>query len=264
MGIGDEIMALGEAQKLSKASGLPVRITDKDGKPRWAEIWAGQTAIVHPGETPMRSAVLLNAPGARPYIVAWESWKKRPVSVFSRQWRARDCMAAYKVDMSILGRGPLALKRTVIVEHRSPDPSSPNKAIEAKKMSQIVAGLGAMGLRAIHVTPRRAKPDPVTETFWCANGMELMSMMQAGAGYLGVEGGLHHAAAAVGRPAVVLFGGFASPDRTGYAIHENLTGDNGGRPCGRWAPCDHCEKAMGSISVEMVLAAAEKAFREVI
>jgi FkbM family methyltransferase len=36
------------------------------------------------------------------------------------------------------------------------------------------------------------------------------------------EGGLHHAAAALGVRAVVIFGGFISPATTGYALHTNL------------------------------------------
>ena len=40
------------------------------------------------------------------------------------------------------------------------------------------------------------------------------------------EGGLHHAAAALGMPAVVLFGGMISPRNTGYDVHVNLAIDD--------------------------------------
>lgn len=72
--------------------------------------------------------------------------------------------------------------------------------------------------------------------------------------YIGPEGGLHHAAAAFGIPAVVIFGGFNSPGSTGYPWHTNLTA--GGEPCGMIAPCPHCAEAMRSISVERVVEAA--------
>src|SRR6516225_6588415 len=51
--------------------------------------------------------------------------------------------------------------------------------------------------------------------------------------YVGPEGGLHHAAAALGVPAVVIFGGYISPSVTGYAAHRNyFIGDDLG--CGRF------------------------------
>jgi hypothetical protein len=69
------------------------------------------------------------------------------------------------------------------------------------------------------------------------------------------EGGLHHAAAAVGVRAVVLFGGFIPPGATGYAMHVNLTG--GARACGSITRCDHCQMAMAAISIDDVLSHAD-------
>jgi len=73
--------------------------------------------------------------------------------------------------------------------------------------------------------------------------------------YIGPEGGLHHAAAAVGVRAVVLFGGFIPPAVTGYAGHTNLTG-GAAEACGSLGPCQHCRDAMAAISVDEVVAAA--------
>lgn len=71
--------------------------------------------------------------------------------------------------------------------------------------------------------------------------------------YVGPEGGLHHAAAAVGKPAVVTFGGFIAPQITGYDTHTNLVG-NAEYACGtKTGRCDHCMSALDSISVEEVV-----------
>ena len=67
------------------------------------------------------------------------------------------------------------------------------------------------------------------------------------------EGGMHHAAAAVDVPAVVIFGGFIPPMVTGYGTHANLTG--GADACGSLFPCDHCRKALDAITVEEVIEA---------
>lgn len=67
------------------------------------------------------------------------------------------------------------------------------------------------------------------------------------------EGGLHHGAAALKVPAVVIFGGFIPPQVTGYPMHKNLTG--GSEACGSWHPCPHCRQAMDAIKVDHVLEA---------
>ena len=65
------------------------------------------------------------------------------------------------------------------------------------------------------------------------------------------EGGLHHAAAAVGTSAVVIYGGYISPEQTGYTLHHNLF--TGGVPCGMRQPCSHCIEAMSKITPELVM-----------
>jgi ADP-heptose:LPS heptosyltransferase len=64
-----------------------------------------------------------------------------------------------------------------------------------------------------------------------------MATLSRAIGYLGPEGGMHHASAAVGVPAVVIFGGYISPKVTGYEGHINLfTGT--GLGCGNSQPCE--------------------------
>ena len=65
------------------------------------------------------------------------------------------------------------------------------------------------------------------------------------------EGGLHHAAAALGVPAVVIFGGVCSPANTGYGPHVNLYEPHGS-PCGQRVACAHCRRALAAIGPETV------------
>jgi hypothetical protein len=83
---------------------------------------------------------------------------------------------------------------------------------------------------------------------------DALAILGNASGYVGPEGGLHHGAAAVGIPAVVLFGGFIPPSVTGYEGHANLTG--GAEACGSLRRCAHCEEAMRAIAVDEVCAAA--------
>lgn len=70
------------------------------------------------------------------------------------------------------------------------------------------------------------------------------------------EGGLHHGAAAVGVPAVVIFGGFIPPKVTGYTMHTNIA--HGDVACGSIYHCSHCRHAMEMITVDRVHEASVK------
>lgn len=69
--------------------------------------------------------------------------------------------------------------------------------------------------------------------------------------FVGTDGALHHSAAALGVPGVVLWGGLVSPRILGYPTHINIW--NGAKPCGIFnRVCPHCREAMDSISVDQV------------
>src|SRR5262245_36105504 len=72
---------------------------------------------------------------------------------------------------------------------------------------------------------------------------DAVAILQNARLYIGPEGALHHAAAAVGLKGVVVFGDFIPPQVTGYAIHRNLTGKSNNY-CGSLLPCEHCRRAM--------------------
>ena len=71
--------------------------------------------------------------------------------------------------------------------------------------------------------------------------------------FLGNEGAFGHAAAALNKKAVVYFGGWISPQSTGYDTHENIFYNDNKSPCGAIGYiCDHCETARQRITVDYV------------
>jgi len=80
----------------------------------------------------------------------------------------------------------------------------------------------------------------------------VIAMLSRAKLYIGPEGGMHHAAAAVNVRAVVIFGGFIPPAVMGYDNQISLTG-NAQQACGNIQRCEHCRKAMQSIAVEEVV-----------
>ena len=69
--------------------------------------------------------------------------------------------------------------------------------------------------------------------------------------FVGTEGGLMHAAAAVGAPSVILWGGVTIPDFAGYPRHHDIICKNVScAPCGHLGWCDNGHICMNEISAE--------------
>jgi hypothetical protein len=141
--------------------------------------------------------------------------------------------------------------RQVLIEPNVPWQKSvaPNKDWGLEKYQELADRLMAVGINVwqMSVGTKRLRNVQVMQIpdFRCAAamlaGIELL---------ICPEGGLHHAAAAVGTKAIVIFGGFIPPQVTGYDNHVNLTG--GVEACGSLRECSHCRDAMRRIDVEAV------------
>lgn len=79
---------------------------------------------------------------------------------------------------------------------------------------------------------------------------EACALLSRGSAFVGTDGGLHHAAAALGKRAVVVWGGLVSPKILGYPNHINL--HSGTHSCGSTTSCKHCRQALDWVTVEMV------------
>lgn len=79
---------------------------------------------------------------------------------------------------------------------------------------------------------------------------EALAMLEKAALVVTTDGALHHAAAAMGVPAVVIWGGFVSPKLLGYSQHINIC--KAKDHCGNIDLCDHCRDALDSITPDEV------------
>ncbi len=71
--------------------------------------------------------------------------------------------------------------------------------------------------------------------------------------YVGIEGGLHHAAAALKKPGIVIFGHWISPIVSGYSYHINFYDKNIENGCGSLTICEKCLEYMRNLSTKKVL-----------
>lgn len=211
MGYGDEIMASGEAARLYAARPVPVLILDRDGRPRTHPLWNGNAKIT----ADRRSAhqVLINGSGARPYVDYARTTPER--------W-AYTAWAATPGEIVLTAAERDLARPVVLVEPHTKDRASPNKRWPFERWQAVVdARPGWPWAQFSYGRRLLAGVEPIA----CGSFRRALGVLSGALAYAGPEGGLHHAAAALGVPAVVVFGAHCLPANTGYAAHRNIWRD---------------------------------------
>ena len=268
MGMGDEIMAAGCAEEESRRRKCPVHITGVDGKPRWVDLWENNPHIAKPNVQAFHRVI--NGPGCRPYI-------KGDFTLSERQhytsWRAQDHRGHIFLSDKEKSFGKEVLDRLgpfVVVEPNNKVSGNPNKAwpwwkeliplLKGHRLVQMGSPNPALQRRIVMggrkpLKRYKLKMLPGVEYIPTPVFRDACAVLARASALVTTEGGLHHAAAALGVKAVVIFSGSPPVESTGYPEHVNLGGTD---TCGRWQPCDHCQKLMRAITPEMVSSSLRK------
>ena len=230
MGMGDDILATVQARALYQATGHKVRPTNY-----WSPVWDGNPCFQHENGPAID---FQNKPGNRPYILAQTAdrfiWNPNYRAVPGELYVNEHCDSE-----KVYGRWIIEpnVKGTI---------SSDNKDWGFDRWQQV-AYRSNEALTQLGSGPWLGNVARIeTATF-----VEAVAYLRGAAGFIGTDGGLHHAAAALGIPAIVIWGGFVSPDLLGYDSHINLW--SGARSCGSKASCAHCREAMLEVSVDEVV-----------
>lgn len=248
MGIGDELMAAGQARKMRESTDREVAIVDQYGRLRTHPIWENNPDVARVLKPD--TVRILNCSGIRPYIVAksmvrwtWKRFEPTP---------ARIVLYQQEEEFGRKHGGRILVEPNIKdIGHRNKDWGWERwqELVDRRRGQFVQVGTGNFRkLRHVDTV------DTLTFRLACA-------VLKYSKLYVGPEGGLHHAAAALGIPAIVIFGGFISPEQTGYAGHRNLF--TGGKPCGMRVDCAHCREAMGKITVDQVDALITEVLNEV-
>lgn len=243
MGMGDELMAAGAAERHFALTDRRVVIVDKTGRPRTHELWRGNPAIVvkpGPGVDQMQ-----DGPSCRPYIdyqrttpERWVFKPYRPIPATLYSLRSQRQYADY-----------------VFVEPNIKTKASPCKQWGFARWQTLIDSAphirwlqcSALNSTWLQGVTRLETPDFLTA----------VSILAGCRAAVLPEGGMHHAAAAVGTPAVVLFGAATLPTVTGYDSHTNLWIDDP-EAAGWRLPHPACEAAWNQITPGLVLSELEK------
>jgi ADP-heptose:LPS heptosyltransferase len=253
MGIGDNIMASGFAKgaadrgkKVAFGDGQRI-IWDQHSE----EIFRGNPNVARPGTETAGLEWVAFHKGHRIYNRregnnwVWNyNFRPIPGEIF---FTSREKEFAHRV-----GKG------FVIIEPNVPSHKSvaKNKQWPVERFDEVAKQLKKDGYDVLQVIYAKGHRIPTARRIFTADFRHAAALLGQAALYVGPEGGLHHASAAVGAPAVVMFGGFIPPAVTGYPGHTNLTG--GAEACGSLFTCEHCKAAMDAISVEEVTWSAKE------
>jgi hypothetical protein len=275
MGRGDEIMVTGEVVRAQRRDRRPAIVLDKHGRPRWHALWEGSGRIIRGSKPPHSDAVdatqsIVNGPGARPYIdyAAMRRWAKArglDWNIKDRRipWRWIDGYAPVPGEIAVgqvaarWARDRAPAHAFVVVEPHIKPNASPNKDWGRARWQALVAL--RPDLRWVQLGPESARTlDGVTRiaTHDFGHALAILALAKA---FIGTDGALHHAAAALGVSAAVIWAGYAHPRNLGYAAQVNLHA--GVEPCGSRLPCDHCRAAIAEIPPEQVAAALDQVLK---
>lgn len=220
------------AREARKQDPRPVCILDRRGRPRWHSLWDGNPNLT---SDPDGAQTLVDGPGVRHYIAGKST----------RRWVWIEHPNREPGDLQLV---PQPSHGRIYIEPNIKATAPVNKNWGFANYQAVVDALGRPFVQC-GPGPRLERVEYVdTRTFEGA-----LDVLDGASAYIGPEGGLHHAAAALGVPSVVIFGGYISPAVTGYRTQTNLYA--GGQPCGMRESCPHCRAAMAAITPTQVCVA---------
>jgi hypothetical protein len=238
MGLGDWLMASGDAKEANERTGKKVKLGDGVRMS-----WDGQVFVNNPRMASNSDTDVVwvkNYQGHRPYLKGTKNgrllfnddYKPRVGEVYFSQLEKKNID---KID-----------KDYIVVE--------PNvKRVYAHTVNKAWHGWEDLfkhdlpWLQLGDISVKRYTKWKETTTF--RDALKVLSKAKL---FVGTDGGLHHAAAALGIPSVVIWTGFTSPRHLGYDTHRNI--HDGSEPCGTYdSVCQHCLLKSKAITVEQVL-----------
>jgi ADP-heptose:LPS heptosyltransferase len=248
IGWGDELMVTGVVRELQRTDPRKVRIAYERGL-RWYDAWDNNPRVARLEEKGDFNWFMPRKHGMRPYCAektkekwTWKAYRP-PVGELYFTDAERALAAQYAPR--------------VVIDIDIKAGASPNKQWGRHNWEQLAKLLRAADVHVYQMGPLPPTMVPHATFAKTETVRQAAALIANSRAVICHEGALHHIAAAVGTPAVVIYGGYISPEVTGYDGQEALfAGD--GLGCGMRVACQHCRDAMDSIKPEAVVAALKR------
>ncbi len=242
MGYGDEIMATGIAKRLYLKTGKKVAF----GKGKIIKNAITQEIFLN--NPKIASTVDLPHVVWEPFFVGSRSYMKQVKGnriYWNYDFKAEPGEFFFENETYLLPPKPFIL----LEPHTKQTVSADNKQWPLEYFQEVINKL-KNDIEIIQ--PDYGKPilSGVTP-FRTTRFRHLVYLLNSAKTFISLEGGVHHAAAAVGLPGVVIWGGYVPPSITGYLLHKNIV--EATEFCGSLTSCSHCKKALEKISPEEVI-----------
>ena len=262
MGYGDDLMITGEVKTLRKSYPNAKFVIGNGNRSWWSDIFLGNTSVIQSDQIKDFQKVIWikNYPGHRPYRIynlpnhrekyQWnENHKAERGEIFFSNEELKNVDKIFKSIKSELD----AKKKMVHIE--------PNVKIKKGHINrdwgfekwQYVVNELKEKILFIQTSFGDQKILNNVLNIKNINFRNACAIMSKTDLFIGTEGGMHHAAAALNLNAIVIFGGFINPKITGYEIHKNIYINDKLSPCGSKYECDHCKKCMNDIKINNVI-----------
>ena len=253
MGFGDEIIGSGLARG-AHARGKQIAFGDGH-KINWSgwcsEIYEGNPNVARPGQEQLTNLEWVNfRKGNRVYSTlspdrsryVWNyKWRMVPGEFFFSE--AEKALAATFAPGFIVIEPNLPWHKSCAV----------NKDWGEAKYTELGRRLLLQGHRLVQFKHKEARRFIAgADIVELPRFRQAIAVLSRAAAYVGAEGGMMHAAAAVGVKGVVLFGGWSPPLVCNLPSNIAVASANSGEACGSLHTCKHCQQAMASISVDQV------------
>lgn len=242
MGFGDDIMATARVRSLYARDPVPVLVTGLDGRPRWSEVWENNPKIARNRDG--AGQVLRDGPGARPHLDYRRMTRER---FFFKE------VGLEPGEIYLTAQERSRGRPVVVIEPHVKQGASLNKDWGFQRFQAlVVARPNLPWAQCDYGAPLLEGVEVIGTTGF----REACGVLSGAVAAVLPEGGMHHAAAALGIPAIVIFGAYIPPAVTGYDGHVNLARD---LPeivgLNRLDP--QAQAALASISVDEVSAALD-------
>jgi len=277
---GSDILATGEARIVREqnpdtkiAFGNPEALSPtSEGKTKlyWSEIFENNPNILQPGENAEEITIIANFPKSRPFI----NYAKTKYTQIDEQNKT-PYKFAYNADYETT-RGELFFSDNEIAEAEKligdleapiifidPIAGIENKGWLPERWNNLVEQSSYNFVQLLYNNQPTAlngvtQIDPKTFRLACA----ILKVCSGKSILLTTDSNLHHAAAALNMPTIVLWSHYSHPDNLGYEEHINIRWDAAGTPCGLRDSCIQCKHSMEMIKVEDVLLAIDMTIKE--
>ena len=276
MGIGDDLMFLGECQeihtKMSKTGSDGIVIPVNNGRflkdSEWSPTWQGHEWLRRnvTGVTGKHTLKEIRPGGNRPYIHHWEQgrivfmkYTPRPARLMYsgiNSIAAYNAMEEHNLDPKEFVIANPDVKNTTLAD---------NKDWGFDRWQKLTDLLHERGITVVRMKPPSNVNDVSGHVRYDApelknainvsfnNIMDAFCFATFSSHIFTTEGGLHHAAAGFSSTKTfVIFGGVISPDQTGYKNQVNFYSPDQS-PCGSTVSCPHCREALNSITPEAII-----------